>query len=691
MEGKSLSLGGSITGTGASGPMGGGGSQTADRTKARTPGLASLVRSFLHEHRSSYTVMVLAVMAASALTSAWIQVAIAARKGDGMPDTHAMNSYDRAMTLSLQDGASQISITYACICGFVSIFLVITSVGFLIERRRREYAMMRLSGASPRTVRFISLLEFMIPVGLAALLGSSAGCLLVPAFAKSLINSGLEALEMTAHPHPMGIIFAFVGILLAGLLGTWFAARRITAISPIEALQDSENRAGTKSIGPLRLIIALAALAGGLAMVYHRFKGMDIEIQILASTGCLLVIIGALAPVLVPACANLIGIPFQLAFRGAGLLARQRARKENRSSTAVAVPIILMLVIVTGVVALGRSSWAQEAISRYKPVTAEIMINAKSNDPRDLERQLRATADIESAVTYSEGSWKTADKEDAGSNDEPSVMAMHVNKAGKDVNTISPIFIEGSAADLGSGKIAVIANGRTQEKDPIGRKLTLIDRYDKSHTLTITAVVDMTPTGQMGEYLMTDADLSQLAPDNSGSTTLARTAPGVRTGDLISQLNASWDKKGIKACTKKEYIRSDIQRSKEVQRAMPQMVNGAIVLTAIFLIQACAIAVNERRQENRRMQAAGVSRGTLVCSSIWESVIDALSAILLSALAMAGVLAVIFHQLSGQIDMSVVPLPYGYFLIMALWAIGLAAAASGLYSWFSSRADTTRR
>ena len=111
MEGKSLSLGRSLAGTGTPGPMGGGGSQTAGRTKARTPGLASLVQSFLHEHRSSYTVMVLAVMAASALTSAWAQVAIAARRGDGMPDTRAMNSYDRAMTLSLQDGAALISIT----------------------------------------------------------------------------------------------------------------------------------------------------------------------------------------------------------------------------------------------------------------------------------------------------------------------------------------------------------------------------------------------------------------------------------------------------------------------------------------------------------------------------------------------------------------------------------------------------
>ena len=690
MEGKSLSLGGSLAGARASGPMGGGGSQTAGRTKARTPGLASLVRSFLHEHRSSYTVMVLAVMAASVLTSAWAQVAIAARRGDGMPDTHAMNSYDRAMTLSLQDGASLISIMYACICGFVSIFLVITSVGFLIERRRREYAMMRLSGASPRTVRLISLLEFMIPVGLAALVGSLAGCLLVPAFAKSLINSGLEALEMTAHPHPMGIVLAFAGILLAGLLGTWFAARRITAISPIEALQDSENRSGTKSIGPLRLIIALAGLAGGLAMVYHRFKGMDIEIQILASTGCLLVIIGALAPVLVPACANLIGIPFQLAFRGAGLLARQRARKENRSSTAVAVPIILMLVIVTGVIALGRSSWAQEAISRYKPVAAEVMVTTDTKDTRDLDRQLRSSADVGSAVTYSKESWRRAGNTDSKS-DAPFISAMHINKSGKALDTISPAFITGSAADLGPGKVAVTSKGHSQEKNLLGRTLTLIDKNEKRHTLTITAIVDMTPTGQTGEYLIMDDSLSQLAPDNSGSTTLARTAPGVRTGNLISQLNASWDRKGIKACTKKEYIRSNIQRSQKVQRAMPQIANGAIVLTAIFLIQACAIAVNERRQENRRMQAAGVSRGTLVCSSIWESVIDALSAILLSALAMAGVLAVIFHQLSGQIDMSVVPLPYGYFLTMALWAIGLAAAASGLYSWFSSRADTTRR
>lgn len=690
MEGKSLSLGGSLAGTGASGPMGGGGSQTAVRTKARTPGLTSLARSFLHEHRSSYTVMVLAVMAASVLTSAWTQVAIAARKGDGMPDTRAMNSYDRAMTLSLRDSATQISIMYACICGFVSIFLVITSVGFLIERRRREYAMMRLSGASPRTVRLISLLEFMIPVGLAALIGSSAGCLLVPAFAKSLINSGLEALEMNAHPHPMGIIFAFAGILLAGLLGTWFAARRITAISPIAALQDSGNRSGTKSIGPLRLIIALAGLAGGLAMVYHRFNGMDIEIQILATTGCLLVIIGALAPVLVPACANLIGIPFQLAFRGAGLLARQRARKENRSSTAIAVPIILMLVIVTGLIALGRSSWAQLSLSRNKPVAAEVMVTTDTKDTRDLDRQLRSSADVGSAVTYSKESWRRAGNTDSKS-DAPFISAMHINKSGKALDTISPAFITGSAADLGPGKVAVISKGHGQEKNPLGRTLTLIDKNEKRHTLTITAIVDMTPTGQTGDYLIMDDSLSQLAPDNSGLTTLVRTASRVQTNDLISKLNASWDSKGIKACTKKEYIRSDIQRSQKVQRAMPQIANGAIVLTAIFLIQACAIAVNERRQENRRMRAAGVSRGTLVCSSIWESVIDALSAILLSALAMAGVLAVIFHQLSDQIDMSVVPLPYGYFLTMALWAIGLAAAASGLYSWFSSRADTTRR
>ena len=690
MEGNSLPLGGSPAGTGASGPMGGGGSQTAVRSKAQTPGLASLVRSFLHEHRSSYTVMVLAVMAASVLTSAWAQVAIAARKGDGMPDTRALNSYDRAMTLSLRDSATLISIMYACICGFVSIFLVITSVGFLIERRRREYAMMRLSGASPRTVRFISLLEFMIPVGLAALLGSSAGCLLVPAFAKSLINSGLEALQMNAHPHPMGIIFAFAGILLAGLLGTWFAARRITAISPIEALQDSGNRSGTKSIGPLRLIIALAGLAGGLAMVYHRFKGMDIEIQIMASTGCLLVIIGALAPVLVPACANLIGIPFQLAFRGAGLLARQRARKENRSSTAIAVPIILMLVIVTGLIALGRSSWAQLSLSRNKPVDAEVMVTTDTKDTRDLDRQLRSSADVGSAVTYSKESWRRAGNTDSKS-DAPFISAMHINKSGKALDTISPAFITGSAADLGPGKVAVTSKGHSQEKNLLGRTLTLIDKNEKRHTLTITAIVDMTPTGQTGDYLIMDDSLSQLAPDNSGLTTLVRTASRVQTNDLISKLNASWDRKGIKACTKKEYIRSDIQRSQEVQRAMPQMASGAIVLTAIFLIQACAIAVNERRQENRRMQAAGVSRGTLVCSSIWESVIDALSAILLSALAMAGVLAVIFHQLSDQIDMSVVPLPYGYFLIMALWAIGLAAAASGLYSWFSSRADTTRR
>ena len=665
----------------------------------KRPDLPSLVLSLLHEHRASYTVMVLAVIASSALTSAWVQVALAARMGDGMPDMRTLSVFDRTMAQSAQEAAKQLSIMAACVCGFISIFLVITSVGFLIERRRREYAMMRLSGASPRRVRLICLLEFIIPLGLADLIGSAAGCFLVPSFAKSLINSGLEQLSMTARPHPEGVLISFGGILLACLIGAWFAARRITSISPIEAMQASEHRAGAKPIGPLRLVIALAGLAGGLVLVFHNFRDMDVESQILAATGCMLVAVGALAPVLVSACNNLIGIPFQLVSHGSGLLARQRAYKESRSSTAIALPVILMLVIMTGMLSMARTSWANSTINQYKPVTADVLISAGSKRTGDLDRRLQSSSDIESAVTYSKDVWKaeedrtSADDDEEATDNLPAITTMHISKAGNATDELSPIFVKGSADDLGPGRIAVTPDWSLyhSKRDPLGHKLVLVDKNNRRHTVTITAVVDMTHTGRTEQYLSTDTDLIDLAPDPRGLTTLVKAAPGVQTDDLVGRLNGSWDHKDIKARTRKEHIRYDIGRSQEVQRALPKMVGGAVILTSIFLVQSCAIAVSEHRQENRRMHAAGVVRGTSVRASVWESMIDTLSATLLSALAMVGVLAIIFRALSKQVDMDMVPLPYDYFLIMALCALVLAALVSGVYGWFSSRADRTRR
>ena len=675
-------------------------SAAGTRTKVHRPGTVSLASSLLHEHRTSYTVVVLAVIAASALTSAWTQVTIAARMGDGLPDSATLNAYSRLLLQETQEVAKQLSITAACLCGFISIFLVVTSVGFLIERRRREYALMRLAGAAPGQVRRLSLLEFMIPLGLADLLGSAVGCLLVPAFAKSLTDSGLEELTLVARPHPLGAVISFVGILLSCLVGAWFAARRITSVSPIEAMQTPGNRAASKSVGPLRLIIALVGLAGGLILVFHDFHDMDSPSQILAASACLLVAVGALAPALVSVCANLFGLPFQFASQGSGLLARQRARKETRSSTAIALPVILMLVIMTGLLSLARVGWATDTSAQYKPASADVLVTAGADRTAELDRRIRSSSDVDSAVTYSKDEWKfesdgTGTGDDAEATDGfLDLTTMHFNKSGRAASTLGPVFIKGSLADLGPGRAAVTPDWPLYHdgQDPIGRTVTLVDRNDKRHRITITAVVDPSRTGQRCEYLSTDTGLAGLAPDPRGLTTLIRANQGVQVDDLVNQLNDSWGHRDIRARTKKDHIRYSIGRSQEVQRALPKMVEGAVVLTSIFLIQSCVIAISERRNENRRMHAAGVSRGTLVRISVWESVIDTLSATFLSALVMVGVLAIIVRAMKkSSSDMSMIPLPYDYFLIMALCALALAALVSWLYGWFSSRADRTRR
>lgn len=664
-------------------------------TGVRRPRPSSLVLGLVRRHRSSYLVMLLATLAASTLSSGWIQAAFSIGHRDGAPPAGQLNTYERLIQAGGEDAARQMAVMAAVICAFISIILVISSVGFLIETRRREYAMFRLAGASPRRVRRLALGEFMVPLAVADLAGSLSGCLLSGAFVKVILDSGIYGVRLAGRPNLAGTLIAFVSLMAACLVGVWFAARRIGSVSPIEALNPSGRTAAKKKIGPVRILLALAGLTGGMVLVLAPVDGMDVETRILTSTACLLTAVAALAPLLVTAVGSVIGLPLQLVTRGSGLLARQRARRESRASGAIALPVILMLVIMSGILTLARAGWTSQTVSQYAPVQAEIIVTADADAAGALDRTLVTSPDVDSAVTYRSEDWQVSGPDvDRNSTTILTMVPLRGQTPGaRPADTIMPTFIKGSPGDLGPGRVAVTrqwAQNNLEGKEPLGQTLTLTGKDDKPQRFTVAAVVDMAPTGQFSQLVMgPESGLQIEPPQTKGLTTLVRlktgSNPGRASRDLDSRLKRDPTASGARARTRREHMDYDARRSAHVQQGLPRMTAGAAVLASIFLVQSCAVVASERRLQNSRLRDVGVSRRPLAMASIWESAIDVLAATVLAALVMLTVIWGTYRQMDTALAGIRIPLPYGYFFGMALVGLAAAMLTSGLYTWISSQ------
>jgi hypothetical protein len=96
--------------------------------------------------------------------------------------------------------------------------------------------------------------------------------------------------------------------------------------------------------------------------------------------------------------------------------------------------------------------------------------------------------------------------------------------------------------------------------------------------------------------------------------------------------------------TKQECIDYFARERRSQQHGLAIVIVGGPALAAIFLIQSCAIAMTERREENRRLRRLGVPRGSVVSAGIWEVVLDVFSATVLEGVG----LSVIFAELAMQ-------------------------------------------
>ncbi|MEU1350916.1 ABC transporter permease [Streptomyces sp. NPDC005795] len=245
--------------------------------------------------------------------------------------------------------------------GFVSLFVVASTFAFAVAGRRRETALLRAVGATPRQIRLLVLGESVVVSLIAAVAGSLLGPALAPLFARWLVDRGAApegfAVEFSAGP----LLIASAVEVGVAVLGAYAAARRAGRVRPVEALNAAAVDGKVMTLGRWVWAVAYLALFGTVVALFLAMPpGMRQDPQLrdpqnlpvwsLLIDVMAIMALALFAPVVVPPLVRLLTLPVLPAAGAVGMLARQNALAAVRRTVSTATPVFLVIGLTGTVV-----------------------------------------------------------------------------------------------------------------------------------------------------------------------------------------------------------------------------------------------------------------------------------------------------------------------------------------------------
>ncbi|WP_282692103.1 ABC transporter permease [Streptomyces sp. CC208A] len=219
------------------------------------------------------------------------------------------------------------------------IIVVAGTLALSVQQRRRELALLRAVGATPRQVLRMIGGEAVLVGGIGAVLGAVPGVLLALLLHTVFTAAGALPPGFSLVITVLPVLFALLVCVLAARIGGWLAARRAAKVSPVEALGDVAVE--PRKLGWFRLSLGVLLVPAGLAVavVLPIVLPGEAAIEGAASSALILVIaVGLLGPKLFGGIAALLGR------RPGGVtrfLAIANSRARARRLSAATTPLIM--------------------------------------------------------------------------------------------------------------------------------------------------------------------------------------------------------------------------------------------------------------------------------------------------------------------------------------------------------------
>jgi putative ABC transport system permease protein len=578
---------------------------------------------------------------------------------------------------AVQDSAELAGLTTflgiaAAVSGFVAITVIASAFGLSVAQRRRDLALLRTIGATPRQVARMVRAEAAL-VGVA---GSALGCLLgviwAPLLAGWIASRGLSpawfSVQLTAASLP-ALVIAFLAGVAVAVASVLVAARRAGLIRPTEALREAAVE--PSRIGPARLFGGLGCLVAGIATlvavaVLFPSAASDAKTQAMI---VLLLVAGAvlLAPFLVGPLTRAFG-------RGtAGMLIRAGVRTGPGRAAAAVVPVLIIVGLSVSI--LGSSDTANAAADaglRQQASAADYAVLPAPGTPG-------LTAALVDRIDAISGLDATAVTQTSLLAHEPAITRfyfeapMPIPFAAIGIDHASAALSlpvrEGSLADLDAHTIAVDSSWHER----LGATMSLWRPDGTPVSLRVVAVL---APSQSGVSLVVD---SGNAGDVMSSVVYVRlrgdaaSATGAAVGSLRAVARQA-DARVVPASRWSAAV-SD-QQSEQYQVGLELLLGIAIAYSAIGIASTSLMSTSGRRPELALLRLTGATRRQIAWIISAESLALTFAAVACSA-AISGLvlggLWVAFARAAGFTPI-VVPWPLVAIITGASALIGVVAS-----------------
>ncbi|WP_216212725.1 FtsX-like permease family protein [Amycolatopsis aidingensis] len=568
---------------------------------------------------------------------------------------------------------SLVGITLA-LAVFLTVFIVSSTFAFTVAQRRRDLALLRLTGGSRRQLRRLLLSEATLLGLVGTALGIPFGLLVMQWQSGLLVSFGF--LPAGFSPQWQGWILAVsvgvgLGVALAGVL---VSSRRAGRVRPLDALRGAGG--ATRVLTPSRWFFGVLFLAGAIAMmIIAKVAGPSAAIPLTMLVALAAAVgLSALSPLVVPVFARVLGL--LLRTRPVGTVAAANLRDGVRRSAATAAPLIVLVGILAGLfgTALSITEASERALRR--DTAADFVATTPVRDAnRIAEVPGVATTSVEVAVPLVLTLPEHDEDESGTALGHARVIDPAAYRRAHSVQAVS-----GSLDGLRGHTVAVGAGRSGEPGFSLGDTLH-VRIGDRELNLPIVAVLPGQVSGGP-DLLLPSGITPEPVLTSTTAQTVVSTATGADRAAVGDRIRASVHGTVDSA---EKWVQQRAEAEQSTQLSIFTIIAGMAGLYALFaVINAVVIAAADRRAEFAAARLSGLTRGQVVRMAVLESATVTATGVLLGGVAAAGTLLGIRGALQRATGFGVVELPWpavgalvtGAFLVVGLTSLWTARSAT---------------
>jgi putative ABC transport system permease protein len=554
----------------------------------------------------------------------------------------------------------------------IVVFVVSTTLALAVQQRRRELAVLRAMGASPKQVGRMIKAEALIVGVLATLAAIVPGGLLGEWLFDRLTGFGVVPPVFTFHQGTFPAVAATALALCAAWCAAVFVGRHARRTRPVEAMR--ETLTPSRWLTPARLWLGVSCLLGAAVLAYASLTVLDGPVA--ASTAgpavtCVAAAVALFAPGLTRMMNAVLRRPVRAVTGLSGYLATCNARARWLPMAGAVTPVVLATSFAIFMFYYQTTQTAAAEKAYTDSLVTDAVVEAPAGDVTGgLVSRVREVPGVGAASAFVTSSGYV-ERPPHPDQDDDGVPLNGVSTDGAESMWRGDV-LDGDLSGLRDDTIAVPEDLATRLGVAVGDDIAM--RLGDGAAVTLRVVATLRATESAAALVPADT-LAPHTTEGGATRILVTAAPGTSPDDLRAALaHEVGGQPGLRVAGR-DSLAAEHMAGEEANAWVNYLLVGLfLVYAAISMVNTLVLATANRRREFGLQRLIGATRGQVMRMMTVEALLVAVIGCVLGTLTAATMLVPFSLAAAGS------PIPSGPWWIYPS-VLGLAVALTLVATW----------